>query len=59
MDIQRSERDPLELAQHIIELDIIIPPAHQTKYKLNPIYVTIVKQDINKLLAVGFIQFAE
>ncbi len=59
MDIQRSERDPLELPQHKIELDIIIPPTHQTKYKLNPNYVIVVKQDINKLLVVGFIQFVE
>jgi hypothetical protein len=49
----------LELAQHIIELDIIIPPTHHAKYKLNPKYVTVVKQNIDKLLVVGFIQFVE
>ncbi len=37
-------------------MDTIIPPAHQTKYRLNPNYVIVVKQDINKLLAVGFIK---
>jgi hypothetical protein len=47
---------PLELTQHKIELDTSIPPAHQPRYKLNPNYVTIVKRDINKLLAAGFIQ---
>jgi hypothetical protein len=26
---------PLELVQHIIELDTSIPPTHQTMYKLN------------------------
>jgi hypothetical protein len=29
---------PLELAQCHIELDTSIPPAHQTKYKMNPNY---------------------
>ncbi len=40
MDIQRSERDSFKLAQHRLELDITIPPAHQTRYILNPNYVT-------------------
>ncbi len=59
MDIQRFERDSPKLAQHIIELDIILPLAHRAKYKLNPNYATIVKQDIDKLLISGFIQFVE
>ncbi len=50
---------PLELAQHIIELDTSIPPTHQARYILNPNYVTIVKHDIDKLLAIGFIQLVE
>ncbi len=50
---------PLELAQHIIELDIIIPLTHQAKYRLNLNYATIVKQDIDKLLVAGFIQYIE
>jgi hypothetical protein len=41
---------PLELAQHKIELDVVIPPTNQAKYRLNPNYATIIKQDINKLL---------
>ncbi len=49
----------LELAHHKIEQNIIIPLAHQAKYKLNPNYVTTIKQDIDKLLAVGFIQSIE
>jgi hypothetical protein len=40
-------------------LDTIIPPTHQARYELNPNYVTIVKQDINKLLAYGFIKSIE
>jgi hypothetical protein len=28
-------------------------------YRLNPNYATIVKQDIDKLLAIGFIQFVK
>ncbi len=47
------------MAQHIIELDTTIPLAHHTKYRLNPNYVIVVKQDINKLLAIGFIQSME
>ncbi len=39
----------LELAQHIIELNASIPPTHQARYKLNPNYVAVVKQDIDKL----------
>jgi hypothetical protein len=42
---------PLELAQHKIELDITIPLAHQTMYRLNPNYVVDVKQDTDKLLS--------
>jgi len=45
-----------ELAQHITELNTSIPRAHQARYKLNPNYATTVKQDIDKLLAIGFIQ---
>jgi hypothetical protein len=34
----------------MIELDTTIPPIDQTKYRLNPNYATIIKQDIDKLL---------
>jgi hypothetical protein len=50
---------PPKLAQHIIELNIIIPLAHQARYILNPNYATMVKQDIDKLLGIGFIQSIE
>jgi hypothetical protein len=60
MCLPRHKKDlkgiPSELVQHIIELDTSIPPTHQVRYKLNPKFVAIVKQDIDKLLAVGFIQ---
>ncbi len=46
---------PLELAQHKIELDIITPPTHQAKYKLNPNYVMAIKQDMDELLVIRFI----
>jgi hypothetical protein len=49
----------LKLAQHKIELDISIPLTHQARSRLNPNYVTTIKQDIDKLLAVRFIQFIE
>jgi hypothetical protein len=41
---------PPKLAQHCNELDTLIPLAHQTKYKMNPNYVVVVKQYKNKLL---------
>ncbi len=41
---------PLELAQHRIELDITILPAHLAKYRLNPNYATTIKQNISNLL---------
>jgi hypothetical protein len=47
------------LAQQIIELHITIPSEHQARYKLNPNYAIAVKQDIDNLLVVGFIQFVE
>ncbi len=50
---------PLELTQHKIELDITIPLTHQVKYRLNPNYVTIVKQNIDMLLTTKFIQYME
>ncbi len=33
---------PLELAQHIIELDTTIPLAHHARYRLNLNYVTTI-----------------
>jgi hypothetical protein len=33
--------------------------AHQAKYILNPNYATLVKQNIDNLLIVGFIEFVE
>jgi hypothetical protein len=50
---------PLKLAQHRIELNITISLAHQAKDTLNPNYVIAVKQDIDKLLASGFIEYVE
>jgi len=50
---------PPKLAQQKIELNTIISLAHQAKYKLNPNYVIAVKQDINKLLVIRFIQYVE
>jgi hypothetical protein len=47
---------PLELAQPRIKLNTSIPPTHQTKYRLNLNYIVVVKQDIDKLLVIEFIQ---
>jgi len=50
---------PLKLTQHKIKLDTTIPLPHQARYKLNPNYVIIVKQNIEKLLTNEFIQYIE
>jgi hypothetical protein len=47
---------PPEIVQHWIKLDILIPLAHQTRYRLNPNYATIIKQDIDELLIASFIK---
>jgi hypothetical protein len=50
---------PLELAKHIIELDGSISQAHQTKYRMNPNYIAIIKQNIHKLLTTKFTKHVE
>ncbi len=45
---------PPKIAQYRID-----PLAHQARYRLNPNYATIVKQDIDKLPAIGFIKPVE
>jgi hypothetical protein len=49
---------PPKIAQQI-DLDTLIPLVHQVRYRLNPSYVVIVKQDIDKLLAANFIKLVE
>jgi hypothetical protein len=50
---------PPKITQLQIDLDTLIPLVHQVRYQLNPNYATIVKQDINKLLAASFIKLVE
>ncbi len=59
MDIQRFERDSTRANTTKIKLDTSILPAHEVKYRWNPNYATIVKQDIDRLLVVGFIEYVE
>jgi hypothetical protein len=47
---------PLEIIQHRIEFGTSIPFTHQTRCQLNFNYATIVKHDIDKLLAACFIK---
>jgi predicted transcriptional regulator len=49
----------LELAQHRIELDTTILSTHRAKYRLNLNYATMIKQYIDKLLTIGFIESVE
>ncbi len=53
------KRIPSELTQHRIELDTTIPLAHQVRYRLNPNYAAIVKQNIDKSLVDGFIEYVK
>jgi hypothetical protein len=50
---------PSKLTQHQIELDTTLPLTHQARYKLNPNYATTIKLDIDRFLAIGFIQHVE
>jgi hypothetical protein len=47
---------PLKIAQHRTELETTVPPIHQTRCWLNPNYVVIVKQDIDKLFVASSIK---
>jgi hypothetical protein len=47
---------PPKIIHYQIILHTIIPHVHQIKYQLNPNYAAIIKQDINKLFAIGFIK---
>jgi hypothetical protein len=44
----------LKLAQHIIELNTSIPPAHEARYILNLNYAATAKHDIDELLVARF-----
>ncbi len=50
---------PFDIAQHRIEFDTSIPFVRQARYRLNPNYVAIVKQNIDKLLVACFIKLIE
>jgi len=50
---------PLHIAQYWIELDTTISPSHQNPYRMNPNYVAIIKQDLDKLLTPRFIVVME
>ncbi len=53
------KRIPLDVPQHQIELDTLIPLAHQARYQLNINYAANIKQDIDKLFATCFIKPVE
>lgn len=56
LDVLGPEGMLQKLAQHHIELDMLISLADQAMYKMNPKYVTTIKQDVSKLLIIGFLQ---
>ncbi len=59
LNLQRFEGYIAWKYLHQIELDTSKPHVHQVRYKLNFNYVTIIKQDINKLLIEGFIKHVQ
>jgi 5-bromo-4-chloroindolyl phosphate hydrolysis protein len=50
---------PPHSAKHYIKLDTTILLAHQVQHRMNPNYATVVKQDLNKLLVIGFTKLVE
>jgi len=46
---------PLHLAHHQIVLNTNLLTSHQTWYQVNPNYVAVIKQDLDKLLTAKFI----
>jgi hypothetical protein len=50
---------PPDVTRHQIELDTLIPPIHQARYRLNPNNATIVKHDSDKLFTTCFIKLVE
>ncbi len=50
---------PLRIVQHCIEFDTTIPPIHQTRYQMNPNYLVVIKQYLDKLLSACFISLVE
>lgn len=53
---KKFRKIPPHVMEHKIKLNTTIPPSHQTRYHMNPNYATIVKQDLDKLLVVSFIE---
>jgi hypothetical protein len=53
---KRLRRIPPHITKHKIELDNTIPTSLQMHYRMNPNYGMIVKQNLNKLLAISFIE---
>ena len=47
---------PEQIATHRIKLDTAISPYHQARYRMNPNYAKVVKEDLEKLLKAGFIE---
>jgi hypothetical protein len=46
----------LHIVEHNIEVDTTIPLVHQTCYCMNLSYDAVIKQNLDKLLAIGFIK---
>jgi hypothetical protein len=50
---------PPWITQHYIKFNTTIPLARQARYQMNPNYVAIVKQDLDKFLSTSFMALVE
>jgi hypothetical protein len=50
---------PFDIVEHRIELDTIVPHVHYARDRMNINYAIIIKQDLNKLLAIRFIELVD
>jgi len=59
LELQGTKGYSIAYYETQIEFDITIPPLHQTCYHMNPNHVVVVKQYLDKLLVVRFIESME
>ncbi len=59
VDVQGSKRCSTSFNTSLNEFDTNIPTSHQAWYQMNLNYVVVVKQDLDKLLIVGFVILME
>ncbi len=59
LELYKNSKDTPHIVEHMIELNATIPLAHQMCYHMNLNYAIVVKQDLDKMLAIGFVKLVE